>query len=64
MEKYEIHYPSGRELDRIKNMFDTSNTVIIRPEGKLGTYAICTLGAAENIVKALNYEKPKLVVNN
>ena len=63
MPKYIIHYPSGRELDNAKNIMGTDITVMVREEGKIGTYALCTLEAAEKITRALNYEAPKLVVN-
>ncbi len=59
---YEIYYPSGPKLDRVKEMLTTYETVLIRPVGKLGMYAVCTLGAAKEIVAALNaYRTPTLV---
>lgn len=60
---YDVYYPSKREWDRIMDLIsDGENMAIIRPAGKLGTFAITMTGNAEKIVQALNeYATPKLV---
>lgn len=64
-ELYEVFYPSKRGWKRVIDMImDGENMALIRPTGKLGTFAITMTGNAEKIVEALNEQgTPKLVSN-